>query len=396
MKKRAFIALSLISFLFTSCAAVPQGVRDNADRYGSNSSKNKEEIEYCDIDELKKIDMDNIEVPDANIVFPEEVDFSDVESVYDLDLYFRSKSSMDTDSYANCFGMDEKLSCEHMEGVLKGDSGTVIKSQSGESLYIGDSGTISYIGKNYSYNDNSLQEVTSRKVYLKQGGSTEEMVTFPSGEVSLEQLIMDYETWFKESPMNYELKPEIRSAYIYETPDGMDLVSMYGMLLLDGMPLDYYGGGKLEMVDGMYGKLMSINAYQQVVLSDQDAYDFYYLSEDYEVDNKSPLNQVVDFQSAVNIVCEEMSGFNQLEIVEVEPVYVLSPEYDPTNNEYYATAGNRVEATPVYSFMVRIGDTNDEVDNLYDRLESDEYCYINVSMIDGSLSTNFAERGYNP
>ena len=34
--------------------------------------------------------------------------------------------------------------------------------------------------KNYSYNDNSLQEVTSRKVYLKQGGSTEEMVTFPS------------------------------------------------------------------------------------------------------------------------------------------------------------------------------------------------------------------------
>ena len=63
MKKRAFIVLSLISFLLTSCAAVPQGVRDNADRYGSNSSKNKEEIEYCDIDELKKIDMDNIEAP---------------------------------------------------------------------------------------------------------------------------------------------------------------------------------------------------------------------------------------------------------------------------------------------------------------------------------------------
>ena len=51
---------------------------------------------------------------------------------------------------------------------------------------------------------------------------------------------MDYETWFKESPMNYELKPEIRSAYIYKTRwDG------FGQYVwdasIDGMPLDYYG-----------------------------------------------------------------------------------------------------------------------------------------------------------
>ena len=164
---------------------------------------------------------------------------------------------------------------------------------------------------------------------------------------------------------------------------------------MDGVPLDFYGGE--TVIDGVNGgKVEKMDTFVNVAITDKNRYEFYLNNGVFEVKNRIKVDEIVDFQSAVNILTEKMSGFNKIEIVEVEPLYVLQPQYDVASNEYYAKPGNTVKAIPVYSFLVKFNGDNSFDDCSVDIKEGNDYCYINVSMLDGSLTSNLEEKGYTP
>ena len=110
----------------------------------------------------------------------------------------------------------------------------------------------------------------------------------------------------------------------------------------------------------------------------------------FEVEEYKEAEKIIDFQTAVNIFEHEMASFNEVDVCEIEPVYMLEPVYDADGGEYYAKGGNEVKAVPVYSFLIKNGD---DVQNI-GILEGNELVYFNVNMLTGEIYTNFDNKGY--
>ena len=106
------------------------------------------------------------------------------------------------------------------------------------------------------------------------------------------------------------------------------------------------------------------------------------------LNNSNKVDKVIDFNSAVRIVNSEISGFNQLEIYKIIPLYALYPEViqDPDIDEFPWT-GQKVSARPVYAFIMK-ADKKGENKSSDDK--SNDYKYIFVDMIDGTISTDIS------
>lgn len=61
-----------------------------------------------------------------------------------------------------------------------------------------------------------------------------------------------------------------------------------------------------------------------------------------------------------------------------------------SETEYYAAPGNVVRARPVYSFMIVYG----EADTSMGVTENNTFCYVNVDMLTGEVTTNMDSKGF--
>jgi len=80
---------------------------------------------------------------------------------------------------------------------------------------------------------------------------------------------------------------------------------------------------------------------------------------------------------------EEMSGFRELNITKILPMYVLYPKYK-TDEELYSTPGQTMEGRPVYAFLIAEGTDDTE----FGINKSNAYKAIFVDMVTGGVTTN--------
>lgn len=101
-------------------------------------------------------------------------------------------------------------------------------------------------------------------------------------------------------------------------------------------------------------------------------------------------DSIIDLNSAIDIVNSQISGFNELNIYKIIPLYALYPKEvsDPDIREFPWT-GQEVLARPVYAFIIE-SDKMDE--NEFLKGKSYYYYYIFVDMIDGTIKSNIGEK----
>ena len=117
------------------------------------------------------------------------------------------------------------------------------------------------------------------------------------------------------------------------------------------------------------------------------------LSLDINGDGVKTSDKVIDFDSALKLVEEKMTGFNRLRVVEVRVEYVLKPVYDYGKESAY-DEGIIMEARPVYTFLIpQEYEVNDYAYGTSE--EANGLVYINVDMLDGTVTDNFAANSFH-
>ena len=93
----------------TGCQSTPEVVEKRMSGYGSNGQIKSDDINYCSLLELKNANLKDINVELDNMVLPEKIDFSQVESVEVLDMSFESGFTDNKEHIAGLFGVDADL-----------------------------------------------------------------------------------------------------------------------------------------------------------------------------------------------------------------------------------------------------------------------------------------------
>lgn len=128
--KYASLLLLCICIIFSGCKAVPKEVNERMEQYGDNKQMLPDDITYCTIDELQKTTIEDVNVELDNMVLPEKVDFSGVESVETLELAFEENALLREDNYLKVFGIDRRTLTDE---DVKSDKNKVISCRVYES-----------------------------------------------------------------------------------------------------------------------------------------------------------------------------------------------------------------------------------------------------------------------
>lgn len=384
MKKRAVISCVLVgcAFILSACQEVPDEVRENMAQYGKNEYVDEKEMSFCSVEDLRKSSMDDIVVEGENIKLPSYVDFSKVDEVGEPTFKFVENYSEYMPYYCELFGIDSGLETDY-SGVLSGDYGkTADDTADRKYLYVSDGGEISYLSSYFYYDGADMNDNTSdvKKIYLKRGDNAEnlsQMVSF--AEEESKKIIKDIDGF----------DTEVRTIQLAEGKDGREYALMNLELTYKGMVLDFFGG-KVEVTGDNQACVSNMDNSINVGLFDTNEICRLSINGVFEVEEYKKAEKIIDFQTAVNIFEHEMASFNEVDVCEIEPVYMLEPVYDAEGGEYYAKGGNVVKTIPVYSFLIRYGD---DVQNS-GILEGNELVYFNVNMLTGEIYTNLDDKGY--
>lgn len=384
MKKETVISCVLVgcAFVLSACQEVPDEVRENMAQYGKNEYVDEKEMSFCSVEDLRKSSMDDIAAERENIKLPSYVDFSKVDEVGEPTFKFVENYSEYMPYYCEQFGIDYGLETDY-SGGLSGDYGkTTDDTAKRKYLYVSDGGEISYLSSYFYYDGADMNDSTSdiEKIYLKRGDKAEklsQMVSF--AEKESKKIIKGIDG----------LDTEVRTVQLAQGKDGREYALMNLELTYKGIILDFFGG-QVDITGDNQACVSNMENYINMGLSDTNEICQLSINGVFEVEEYKEAEKIIDFQTAVNIFEHEMASFNEVDVCEIEPVYMLEPVYDADGGEYYAKGGNEVKAVPVYSFLIKNGD---DVQNI-GILEGNELVYFNVNMLTGEIYTNFDNKGY--
>lgn len=390
--KTYFLLLSLlfIGGLCTGCAQAPEKVLENKKEYGSNKQVGVSQISWCSIEELRGSSMDDIIQQHGNLSLPDQVDFSSIQDVHELELKFPDHYTQRKQEFAELFGLGTGLRWE--ERGVKSKKYRLAEYDSQEKkeyLCIEDNGFVSFDSPD-CYEISEGEHPISQKIYLKRGDAADINVNLDGKNVSLLEEINWANTKINQiMTLDSAFDFDIRTIYIRKNNADTQRVSMSAWMRYHGMPLDFFGGGMEDV--GNYSRVNYTDNILQVEMLRDEEFAFLVNQRSFEVSHEKPVEQVIDLQSAVNIAEEKMSGFHRIAIAEIEAMYTLIPQYDyKVKDAYYAMGGNLVKTRPVYSFIIKYDDDacDKGVNEAYD------LCYINVDMLTGEVTDNLEESGY--
>ncbi len=410
--KRKRYCLLVVSMLFAGslcmgCAQAPDEVRKDMEKYGDNQQAEELETKTCTIEELRNSGVKNITQEYENIVLPEQIDFSGIQEVSLLKFQIVKNYSEQKEKYARAFGLSGELDWKRDEETKEG--GMIYDSkEKREYLSVGDNGHVhfeqkeSYTELSDGTEDDEEEEAAEEeekksdieeRIYLKRGDSAEKNVNLNGQEVALSEEI----DWLNQeinqiASTDNAFEYDVRTVYVRKRENGFQHLSISAQMEYKGVTLDFFGAGLkvddekgLACVKQMENSIhVEMDAHKEIASMGNVGF--------FEVVEEKPLEQVIDFQSAVDIVERKMAGFRKLSIAEVQVMYTLIPKYDYTElGAEYAAPGNIVETRPVYCFMVKHG----EEDSGSLVLEGNELCYINVDMVTGEVTDNLEEGDYS-
>ena len=384
-KKKLIVLMLLLNVIcMSACHAVPQKVQDNMKHYGDNKADEKYELTYCSVEDLRNASMDSIPNKDQNITYPTKVDFSKVKEIDDVAYSLVKDYTKYDEYYMDLFGM-KKLDKTVFQGTWDGDTSDYFEDEK-DIMWINPSGEMAYIDKKKNEVDHSAEIV---KIYLTRNDSTDHMIHLIDGDILLTDLLNQVSESVKSVKCNESFELEPRAVYIRKNTEGKDVVSIEYEISHKGMILDYYGVGFKDDFEST--QIETMCSYIEVTVEKISRLSYFSMLGMFEIDKQEPIDQIIDFPSAIRIFENEVASFHDLKVAEIEPIYILRPVYEETGKTYYLKAGRQIETRPVYSFMIQCADDNKSENGI---LESNEYAYVNVDMITGEVYTNLGDKGY--
>lgn len=376
-----FICLAMLA---SGCQQTPREVSERMADYGDNEQMNSEDIRYCSLSELQAADIDKINVRLDNMVLPEKIDFSGIESVSSLELSFEKSFADRKDEVAAIFGVDSKSLVENFDKKTRSRS---FASDTDHTYFsVSDEGFFSYFS---GLDKQQLGETASHKRFLGQYDlDTEDVsgksIDFGNGEkAELPELCQKTEKWLNDSiPLN-GCKGHVVDAYVRELQTENGVRRMLSL----GVELSYKG-----IRFNSYATGSGVEFAEHGMWIDYDGADslcgFSNGTGTLKVDSEKPVERIVSFESAVKLVNEKVSGFNENKIKKILPMYVLRPEYE-TEKYLYPVPGQKVSARPVYAFLVK----TEEDDSEFGINKSNVYNAVLVDMETGDVMMSFAKTG---
>lgn len=355
--KTPILLLSLIC-LFCGCQETPQEVTDRMGHYGENGQMASEERKYCSIDELKAAKLSEVNRQLDNINLPEDVDFSDIESIALLKLSFEGNYTDQKEEALELFGIEETSLVSDTLDTERNMGRTVIYDSSAHAKYLAveDNGFVSFVGGlTYDFiNDKAKYQDTPEKYDLDIDDISGKMVELKEGKTEIAAVRETAEQWLDDNMPMEGCGYRISDVYVREldcSGEQRKQLSFYAEIWCQGLRFNSCASKMSDSGSQMDFFIQGI----QLNYDGMDALSFFSNSVGkIHIDSREEVDEVIDLQSAIQRMNEEMSGFRELNISKILPMYVLYPIYE-TDEELYGAPGQKLEGRPVYAFIIKEG-----------------------------------------
>lgn len=391
MKKKLLFFLLLLPGLLTACQQAPEEVVNRMESYGESIQLKEEEIQYCSIGELREASIEDIEEEPQNLILPDQVDFSDVEAV-ELVTFQRSENYMEQrDIVAALFGISNPdWEIVEAEGLWS----EAVSDENHYYLAVDDNGEISYLGgAEYDNLSDDNWPATFRRFYLNRGQAANMECVLQGETVSLQEQLSWAQSWIDNCGiLNDEFDYKLRTVYVKENTEGNQRIALLFQKMYKGIGLDYLEE-RSETVDGTV-VMTQASAEVSMEIDRAGEPSCFYNKVSAQVQSSESVDEVIDFASAVKLAEKKLAGFSKLKVEEIRLQYTLHPEYDYENGESYDTQGVLLRTRPVYSFWINREDEEVEGTDI-GTTEVNELVFVNVDMLDGTVTTNFEEHSFH-
>lgn len=386
MRRYKIAPFLLFMCLLAGCQQAPDEVLERMENYGKESPIEEVQQEgYCTVEELREAAIDDIDHEPDNLELPSQVDFSGIESIGLLTVKRYEDYEENKENVAEFFGVDIP------EWEMVGEENQWYQySDADIYLAVDDNGEISYIcGESYDNLSNEQWLTIVSQVHLGREDCPELTCRLEDGDIRLSDVLKNMQEWVDENELlQDEFDYELRTAYVGEKPDGGNMVDMTFQCMYKGVGLSYiaFGNGGMDMKSLPY-----IGPAVTIAVDDMSSTSFYVDQDRVYVAEETPLERVVDFKSAVELVEQKLAGFSRLKVCEIRAEYFIRAEVgeNPDNNQ--SMAGAVLHARPYYCFFIEV----DVDDTTLGSREGNRYVYVCVDMEDGSVMTNFEEMNFH-
>ncbi len=386
--KVIFIAFCLL-YLLVGCQQVPDEVKDRMENYGEGGQIEKTELSYCTVEELRNASMDDIDhVPD-NLTLPKKVDFSGIESIENLVLKRQEDYDENKEKIAELFGV-KNPKWNLIEGYMEDYHTSDWYEYKGKDAYLAvdKNGELSYIDEE-EYDEGERLHTVER-VHLNREECPDMVCNLKNGQIPLSEMLEKTQEWVDGCEiLQDEFDYELRTVCVKKKPDKTHRVAVLFQPMYKGVGLNYLADGDGDLSIIPYEGARVVLNFAEI---DKPFYFCNYTNA-YIVE-ENPIDEVLDFKSAVNLVDEKLSGFAGLKVCEIRIEYMIYAEKSENENDNVEREGAVFHTKPVYSFLIEFGEVDDARETL-GIFEKDEYVYVNVDMTDGTITTNFKERNFH-
>lgn len=355
-KTKMLILLFSLICLFCGCQETPQEVRDRMEHYGENGQMASKEQKRCTIDELKEAKLSEVDVELDNINLPEDVDFSDIESIALLELSFEENYMGQKGEALELFGIEEESLVDTFDAKNMGRTVIYDSLTHAKYLAVGENGFVSFVGGlTYDYiNDKAKYQDTPEKYDLDIDDISGKMVELKEGKTEIAAVRETAEQWLDDNMPMEGCGYRISDVYVREldcSGEQRKQLSFYAEIWCQGLRFNSCASKMSDSGSQMDFFIQGI----QLNYDGMDALSFFSNSVGkIHIDSREEVDEVIDLQSAIQRMNEEMSGFRELNISKILPMYVLYPIYE-TDEELYGAPGQKLEGRPVYAFIIKEG-----------------------------------------
>ena len=378
--------MTVISALLVGYQQVPDEVKERMESYGKGGQT---EVSYCTIEELRNASIEELGHVPHNLKLPDKVDFSGIESIGTPVLKRLEDYDENKEKIAELFEVKEP-EWSFVDGYSYGTSNCYVYSGEDAYLRIDENGEISYYDEEECDYDERLRTV--ERIHLNREECPQMICKLKSGQIPLSEMLEKTQEWVDGCEiLQDEFDYELRTVCVKKKPDRTHLVAALFQRMYKGVGLNYLA----DQDDGY-----DITACSQVDLNFAEPDKPYYFCNytPVYIVEENPIDEVIDFQSAVHLVEEKFSRFGRVKVCEIRVEYMICAEQSENENdniyrEVYR-AGAVFHTKPVYSFLIKVGKIDDDMER-FGISEKEEYVYVNVDMTDGTVITNSVIRNFH-
>ena len=401
MRKINLILFIIFCVLFlvlpTGCQQVPDEVKNRMENYGQGGQIKKTEVNYCTVEELRNASIEELDHVPGNLKLPKKVDFSGIESIGTPVLKRLEDYDENKDKIAELFGVENP----EWEIVEEDRSWYIYEDEKLlTSLEVEGNGEMSYVGgQEYADLYKGQWPVTVERVHFNREECPDMVCSLKDKQIPLSDVLDETQKWVDNCEiLQDDFDYELRTASVKEKEDKTHRIATLFQPMYKGVGLNYIadGYGDVNMENRPY-----VGAWVIVELDEVNKPSFFREEIKLNIDEAEPIEQVIDFKSAVKLVEEKLSGFAGISICEIRIEYMIRAENEEMNTQGEGAVlstqreGAVFHTKPVYSFLIKFDENDMEDTDTLGLMESNEYVYVNVDMTDGTITTNFKERNFH-